>query len=97
MKMEITIPDYLPDLKEGDLKAAAKRREKYSLVRDLQAKEFNEAIVIRLAKNREKQECSQSEDRKQVKCEKCGKEFSVGITTKDFMNCPECKQIIEIG
>jgi DNA-directed RNA polymerase subunit RPC12/RpoP len=97
MKMDITIPDHLPDLNEEDLKAAAKRREKYSLVRDLQAKEFNEAIASRLTKDREKQECSQGEDRKQVKCEKCGKEFLVGITTKGIMNCPECKQIIEIG
>ena len=97
MKNVITIPVQSHDLKEKDLIAADERREKYSLVRDLQVKEFNRAIASRLAKDREKQECSQNEDRKQVKCEKCGKEFSVGITTKGFMNCPECKQNIKIG
>ena len=79
------------DLKEEDLIAAAERREKYSLIRDLQAKEFNGAIASRQAKEREKQESGQSEDRKLLKCEKCGKEFSIEITTKGSMNCPECK------
>jgi hypothetical protein len=55
MKNEITIPVHLPVLKEEDLVAAAKRREEYSLVRDLQAKEDNEAIIHRLAKEKEKQ------------------------------------------
>ena len=64
MKIEITIPVQLHDLKEKDLIAATKRREEYSLVRDLQVKEFNRAIANRLAKDREKQECNQSEDRK---------------------------------
>jgi hypothetical protein len=56
MKNEITIPDHFPELKEEVSKAAAKRREEYSLVRDLQAKEYNEAITIRLAKEKRKQE-----------------------------------------
>ena len=56
MKSEITIPDHFPDLKEEDLKAAAKRREDYSIGRDLLAKKDNEAIARRLAKNLEKQE-----------------------------------------
>lgn len=56
MKNKITIPDHFPDLKEEDLIAAAKRREKYALARDLQAKENNEAIAHRLAKDKEKQE-----------------------------------------
>ena len=77
MKNEITIPV----LKEEDFIAATIRREKYSLGRDLQAKKFNEAIASRLL----------AIDRNQVKCEKCGKEFGAGITTKDIMNCPECK------
>jgi len=55
MKSEITIPDHFPDLKEEDLKAATKRREEYSLARDLLAKEYNEAIAHRLAKDKEKQ------------------------------------------
>jgi precorrin-2 methylase len=54
MKNEITIPELLPDLKEEDIKVAVKRRENYALVRDLQAKEDNEAIIRRLAKDKEK-------------------------------------------
>lgn len=60
MKNEITVPDQFPDLKkedvkrEEDLKAAAKRREDYATVRDLQAKEDNEAIARRLLKDKEK-------------------------------------------
>jgi hypothetical protein len=55
MKNEITIPDHFPDLKEEDFKVAAKRREDYALFRDLLAKENNEAIASRLAKDKEKQ------------------------------------------
>ena len=55
MNYEITIPDRSPDFNEDDLKTAAKRREKYSLVRDMLAKENNEAIAQRLAKDKEKQ------------------------------------------
>lgn len=60
MKDEIIIPDQVPDNTEGDLrreedlKAADKRREKYSLVRDKQAKDDNDAITRRLAKDKEK-------------------------------------------
>jgi hypothetical protein len=54
MKNEITIPDHLPELKEEDLKVAAKRREDYALVRDLQANEDNQAIIRRLARDKEK-------------------------------------------
>ncbi len=59
MKDEITIPDQVPDNKEEDvrreedLKAADKRREKYSLVRDQQAKDDNDAITRRLEKDKE--------------------------------------------
>ncbi len=59
MKNEKTIPDHLPetneeDLKrEEDLKAAAKRRDAYSLIRDAQANENNEAIARRLEKEKE--------------------------------------------
>lgn len=58
MKDELTIPDHIPDDEEEDLrreeglKAAALRREKYSLVRDKQAKDNNEAITKRLAREK---------------------------------------------
>jgi hypothetical protein len=91
MKNEITIPVQVHDLNEKDLITAAEHRKKYSLLRDLQAEDFNRAIVYRLAKDLEKQVCIQSEDRRQVVCEKCNKEFSVEITSKEFMICPECK------
>lgn len=55
MKNEITIPEHFPFLKEEDKKAVDKRREDYSRVRDLQAKVDNEAIALRLAKDKEKQ------------------------------------------
>jgi hypothetical protein len=55
MKNEITIPDHFPDLKEEDKRAADKRRENYSLSRDIQAREDNDAIVRRLARDKEKQ------------------------------------------
>ena len=90
MKTEINIPEHFPALKEEDLKAADERRDKYTLIRDLQAKEFNEAILIRLAKEKEKSEHSQSEDSKPVKCKNCGKEFSVEIADPVVLNCPEC-------
>jgi hypothetical protein len=54
MNNEITIPDLSPDFSEEDLKTAAKRREKYSIVRDLLAKENNEAIAQRLKQDKEK-------------------------------------------
>lgn len=55
MQNEITTQDRFPELKEENLKAAAKRRDDYSLVRDLQAKKDNEAIAKRLEKESEKQ------------------------------------------
>jgi len=54
MKKEITVPDHFPVLKEEDKKAADKRRENYSISRDIQAKEDNDAIVRRLARDKEK-------------------------------------------
>lgn len=62
MKNEKSIPDEVPgvnkeDLKrEEDLKAAARRRDAYSLIRDLQAEENNEAIARRQERDKEKQE-----------------------------------------
>jgi hypothetical protein len=55
MKDEMIIPDPLIVIKGEDLKAATKRREAYSLLRDQQAREDNEAIVRRLARDTEKQ------------------------------------------
>jgi hypothetical protein len=54
MKTEIIIPDHFPELKEEDLKVATERRESYSIARDIQAREFNEAIATRLRKDKEK-------------------------------------------
>jgi hypothetical protein len=59
MKNENTISEHLPDTnkedlrREEDLKAAAKRRDAYSLIRDAQADENNEAISRRLARETE--------------------------------------------
>jgi hypothetical protein len=77
MKNEITIPV----LREEDHVSANLRRDKYAHTRDLQALEFNEAIVTRLLAN----------DKNQVKCQKCGKEFAAGTTTNVVFFCPECK------
>jgi hypothetical protein len=52
-------------MNEEKFKIEAKRREKYSLIRDLQAQENNDAIARRLAKGKE----DQSEDLKQFKSE----------------------------
>jgi hypothetical protein len=59
MKNVLEIEDHFPEAKEKDLKAAAKRREDYSLVRDLRAKEENEAIARRLLRDKE----SKAEDK----------------------------------
>lgn len=76
MKNDITIQI----LKQEDFVAANKRRDKYALTRDLQALEFNEAIVIR----------ELAEARKKVKCEKCGREFIAGTAIASALTCPEC-------
>jgi hypothetical protein len=55
MKKEITIPVQIQELKEADIVSAAERRNRYSLLRDLQAQEFNDAIAERLEKEKEKQ------------------------------------------
>jgi hypothetical protein len=66
MENEINTPDHLPDdnkedLKRAeDLKAAAKRREEYSRLRDLQATEDNEAIARRSEREKEKQDTDNS-------------------------------------
>jgi hypothetical protein len=55
MKKEITIPVQIQELKESDKVSAAERRNRYSLQRDLQAQEFNDAIADRLEKQKEKE------------------------------------------
>jgi DNA-directed RNA polymerase subunit RPC12/RpoP len=82
MKNEIEIPIQ----KEEDMVAANVRRDNYSRVRDLQAMEFNTAIASRLL----------AKDKTQVKCEKCGKEFTSESTDNDLLKCPECRQKVEI-
>jgi hypothetical protein len=77
MKDEIDIPIQ----KEVDFVAANLRRDNYSQIRDLQASEFNTAIASRL----------HAKDRTQIKCEKCGKEFTAEVNTKDLMKCPDCR------
>ncbi len=77
MKNEILIPL----LKEEDFVAANKRRDSYALTRDLQALEFNDAIINRL----------HAEKKNVVKCETCGKEFSAGITSDISLKCTDCK------
>lgn len=77
MKNEIEIPIQ----KEEDFVAANLRRDKYSQTRDLQAMEYNTAIASRLL----------AKDKFQIKCEKCGKEFTVEADSKDLMRCPECR------
>ena len=106
MKKEITIPEQLHRLKPEELEAAARRRENYSVTRDLQAREFNDAILVRLAKEKEleierekekeRTEGSLSEGEKLIQCEKCGVEFSAGATTKGTIACPECNSKIKI-
>jgi len=76
MKKEIVIPI----LKEEDVVAANKRRENYAYTRDLQAREFNDAITKRLL----------MEAKHPVKCETCGKEFIVEAS-ETIVNCPDCK------
>lgn len=62
MKKDMTLPDQFTEIKEEDpkreedLKAAAKRRDAYSLIRDAQANENNEAIARRIERDKEKPE-----------------------------------------
>jgi len=90
MKPEITIPEHFPMLKEEDIIAADKRREKYTLARDLQAKEYNDAILHRLAKEKELLKSGEGEGSNQIKCRKCGNEFMVETSALRLMNCPDC-------
>lgn len=55
MQNEITFNDRFPELKEENIRAMAKRREEYSLHRDIRAKEENEAIARRLEKEKAKE------------------------------------------
>jgi len=77
MKDDFNIP--LP--RQEDSVAANMRRDKYSLTRDMQALEFNTAIVTRLLAN----------EKNKSKCEKCGKEFEAGTKTEGPIICPDCK------
>ena len=76
MKEEIIIPV----LKEEDFVAATKRRDNYSLTRDIQNQEFNSAIASRLI----------AENENIIKCAKCGKEFDAGTKLNPATVCKEC-------
>ena len=56
MNNEINIPDHFPDANEENIKTTTRRRENYAVGRDLLAAENNDAIVKRLARERERQE-----------------------------------------
>jgi hypothetical protein len=56
MQNEITYQDNFPEINEEKLKTAARRRDEYSITRDLQMKEDNEAIAKRLAKESTKKD-----------------------------------------
>ncbi len=71
----------IPIQKVEDHVAANIRRDNYSQIRDLQATEFNAAIANRLL----------SKEKNQLKCEKCGKEFTADINEKDLLKCPNCR------
>jgi len=73
-------PIIIPVPKEEDIAAMNKRRDNYAATRDLQALEFNDAIIKRM----------QAEARHLVKCDKCGKEFASGTATEISQTCPEC-------
>jgi hypothetical protein len=75
MKNDITIQI----LKQEDFVAANKRRDKYALTRDIQAMEFNEAIVTR----------ELAEARRKAECEKCGKEFPAVTISNEALIGPE--------
>lgn len=73
-------PIIIPVPKEEDIAALNKRRDNYAATRDLQALEFNDAIIKRM----------QAEARHLIKCDKCGKEFASGTSTDTSLTCPEC-------
>jgi hypothetical protein len=77
MKDELNVPL----LREEDFVAANLRRDNYSLKRDLQAQEFNDAIVSRMVANQ----------KNKLKCSKCGKEYEAGVGEQDLLNCPDCR------
>ena len=77
MKNEI----FIPLLKNEDFVSANERRNTYATKRDLQALEFNGAILTRL----------QAEKQNIVKCETCGKEFSAGFSSDNSSKCSDCK------
>ncbi len=52
MQNELTYNIRVPEPREDNVKAMAKRREEYSLQRDSRAKEDNEAIARRLKKEK---------------------------------------------
>lgn len=95
MKNEITIPVHVHDLNEKDKFAAEEHRKKYSDKRDLQALEFNQAIITRLAKDKEMLANRQIEEIREATCETCGKVLSADSVAKAFTECPKCRKASE--
>jgi len=52
--------------------------------------------LVRIAEFFRDIELRKPENWKQMKCEKCGKEFKVSKALKGTINCPECKAINRI-
>jgi hypothetical protein len=77
MKNNIDVP--IP--KAEDTVAAKMRRENYALSRDQQALEFNEAIVKRI----------KAFNSNNIKCIKCGKEYSAGMDLNNSGLCMDCR------
>jgi DNA-directed RNA polymerase subunit RPC12/RpoP len=106
MKKEITIPEQMHKLRPDEFEAAARRREDYSLARNKQAQDFNNAILSRLEKEKEMvklngqktetAEIAAVSDEKIIKCEKCGAEFTA-VETKGKVSCPECNRTIKLS
>ena len=77
MENEINI-----EIQKGDnLVNPNKRSDTYALKRNLQALEFNEAIIARQL----------AEAKNQIKCEKCGEEFVAGTASKNTLLCSKCQ------
>lgn len=62
MQIEITLQDQFPEPKPENIRSASRRREEYSLARDILAQENNEAISRRLEKDKEKVKAQSSSE-----------------------------------
>jgi hypothetical protein len=90
MTKELTIPVHVHELKENDRIAEADHRKTYSLKRDLLAADFNRAIVLRLARDKEELDRNLREKKQMVTCAKCGNEYAASAAKEGSVQCPEC-------